>query len=131
MIGQIASQAVSAATRRQRVWMIVVTVLAVLGIVSAVPGVMFGTYMAAFAADDPSASPDAVWNIMVAVWVIGIVYVLLLIAGVVGGWIAFRKRRIGLSFGLSLLTAVPIFLVVAAILAVFVMNAMWTASVMQ
>ena len=128
MIGQIASQAVSAAARRQRVWMIAVTILAVLGIVSAVPGVMFGTYMSAFAADDPSAPPDAVWNIMVAVWLIGLVYVVLLIAGVVGGWIAYRKRRIGLSFGLSLLTAVPIFLILAAIVAVFVMSAVWTAS---
>ena len=128
MIGQIASQAVSAATRRQRVWMIAVTILAVLGIVSAVPGVMFGTYMAAFAADDPNAPADAVWNFMVVVWLIGLVYVLLLIAGVVGGWIAYRKRRIGLSFGLSLLTAVPIFLILAAIVAVFVMNAVWTAS---
>jgi hypothetical protein len=129
MIGQIASQAVSAATRRQRVWMIVVTILAVVGILAAVPGVMFGTYMAAFAADDPSAPADAVWNFMVAVWIIGLVYVLLLIAGTVGGWIAYRKRRIGLSLGLSLLTAIPILLIVAAILAVFVINAVWTASI--
>ncbi len=128
MIGQIASQAVTAAARRQRAWMIVVTILAVLGIVASVPGVMFGTYMAAFAADDPSASTDAVWNIMVAVWVVGILFVVLLIAGVVGGWIAYRKRRIGLSFGLSLLTAVPIFLIVAAFVALFVVNAVWTAS---
>jgi hypothetical protein len=129
MIGQIASQAVTAATRRQRVWMIVVTILAVIGILAAVPGVMFGTYMAAFAADDPKASTDAVWNFMLVVWSIGLVYVLLLIAGVVGGWIAYRKRRLGLSFGLSLLTAVPIFLIVAGILAVIVVNTVWTASI--
>ncbi len=128
MIGQIASQAVTAAARRQRVWMIVVTILAVLGILASVPGVLFGTYMAAFAADDPSASTDAVWNIMVAVWVVGILFVVLLIAGVVGGWIAYRKRRIGLSFGLSLLTAVPVFLVIASFVALFVVNAVWTAS---
>jgi hypothetical protein len=108
--------------------MIVVTVLAVLGLLAAVPGIMFGTYMAAFAADDPSASPDAVWNIMVAVWIVGLVYVLMLIAGLVGGWIAFRKRRIGLSFGLSLLAAVPIFLIIAGFVALYVVNAVWTAS---
>ena len=76
---------------------------------------MFGTYMAAFAADAPGTPADAVVNIMIGVWISGLVFVLLLIAGVVGGWIAYRKRRIGLSFGLSLLTAVPIFLIVAAI----------------
>ena len=61
---------------------------------AAVPGVMLGTYMAAFAADDPSASTDAVWNFMVTVWLIGLAYVVLLITGVVGGWIAYRKRRL-------------------------------------
>ena len=120
MIGPIASQAVSTGARRQRNWMIIVTVLAVLGIAAALPGVMFGTYMAAFAADDPSASTDAVWNIMVTVWLIGLAYVLLLLIGVVGGWIAYRKRRLGLSFGLSLLTAVPIFLILASIAALFI-----------
>ena len=128
MIGPIASQAVSTGARRQRNWMIIVTVLAVLGIAAALPGVMFGTYMAAFAADDPSASTDAVWNIMVTVWLIGLAYVLLLLIGVVGGWIAYRKRRLGLSFGLSLLTAVPIFLILASIAALFIVNAIWTAS---
>ena len=128
MIGQIASQAASAATRRQRVWMIVVTILAVLGILAAVPGVMFGTYMAAFAADAPGTPADTVVNIMIAVWISGLVYVLLLIAGVVGGWIAYRKRRTGLSFGLSLLAAVPIFLIIAGIVVLFVVNAIWTAS---
>ena len=128
MIGEIASHAVTAATQRQRVWMIVVTILAVVGILAAVPGVMFGTYMSAFAADDPSAGTDAAWNMMLAVWLIGIAYVLLLITGVVGAWIAYRKRRIGLSFGFSLLAAVPIFLIVAAIMVVIVVNAVWTAS---
>jgi hypothetical protein len=128
MIGQIASQAVTTGTRRQRVWMIIVTILAVLGLVAAVPGVLFGTYMAAFAADDPSASPDAVWNFMVTVWLIGLAYVVSLIAGVVGGWIAYRKRRLRLSFGLSLLTVVPIFLIIAAVVTVTVVTAIWTAS---
>jgi hypothetical protein len=89
---------------------------------------MFGTYMSAFAADDPSAATDAAWNMMLAVWLIGIAYVLLLIAGVVGGWIAYRNRRIGVSLGLSLLAAVPIFLIIAGVVVVIVVNAVWTAS---
>jgi hypothetical protein len=128
MIGPIASQAVTAATRRARAWMIVVTILAVLGILASIPGVAIGTFMAAFAADDPTASADAVWNLMVAVWLVGAAYVLLLIAGVVGGWIAYRRRRLRLSFGLSLLTVVPILLIVAGVLTIFVVNAVWTAS---
>src|SRR5574340_277930 len=115
MIGQIASQAVTAATRRQLVWMIIVTILAVIGVLAAVPGVAFGTYMSAFAADAPGTPADTVVNLMITVWVVGILYVLLLIAGVIGGWIAYRKRRIGLSLGLSMLTAVPIFLIVAGL----------------
>ena len=128
MIGQIASQAVTAATRRQRVWMIIVTILAAIGLIAAVPGVMFGTYMAAFAADAPGTPADTVVNIMIGVWIAGLIYVVLLIAGVVGGWIAYRKRRIGLSFGLSLLAAVPIFLIVAGFVVLFAVNAIWTAS---
>ena len=128
MIGQIASQAVTAAARRQRVWMIIVTILAVMGLLAAAPGVMFGTYMSAFAADDPSAPADAAWNMMLTVWIIGIAYILLLLIGLVGGWIAYRKRRIALPLGLSLLAAVPIFLIVAGLVTVIVINAVWSAS---
>ncbi|HET6846540.1 MAG TPA: hypothetical protein VFH29_06870, partial [Anaerolineales bacterium] len=113
---------------RQKIWMIILTILTVIGILAAVPGVMFGTYMAAFAADAPGTPADSVVNLMIGVWVVGFVYVLLLIAGVVGGWIAYRKRRIGLSLGLSLLAAVPMFLIVAGFIALFVVNAVWTAS---
>jgi hypothetical protein len=127
MIGQIASNAATASTRRLRVWLIVVTVLAGLGLVAAVPGVMFGTYMSAFAADDPSASADAVWHLMLAVWIAGLVYVLLLIGGSIGGWVAFHKRRNRLAFGLSLLAFAPMLLIILAIVALFVLNAAMTA----
>lgn len=128
MIGQIASQSVATARTRQRVWMIIVTVLGVLGLAAAVPGVLFGTYMAAFAADAPGTPTEYVMNIMYAVWIAGGVYVLLLIAGMVGGWIAFRKGRNRLSFGLSLMTALPIFLIILGILTLFVVNAVWVAT---
>ncbi|HEY5983703.1 MAG TPA: FtsX-like permease family protein [Anaerolineales bacterium] len=124
----IASQPPSA---RLRTWLIIVTVLAALGLIAAIPGVLFGTYMAAFAADDPSASTDAVMNIMFTVWAIGGCYVLLLIAGVAGAWIAYRKRRNRLSFGLSLLVAVPIFLILLGLAAIVVINSVWSARILS
>jgi len=129
MIGQIASNAATSSAHRLRVWLIAVTVIGVLGILAAAPGVAFGTYMAAFAADDPSAPADAAWNLMLTVWGIGLAYVLLLAGGMIGGWIAFRKHRGRLAFGLSLLTFAPILLVVLAIIALFVFNAVWTAGI--
>ena len=41
-------------------------------------------------------------------------FVLMLVGGVIGGWVNFRRRRNRLSFGLSLLAAVPIFFSSAA-----------------
>lgn len=118
-------------SKRLRVWLIVVTVLAVIGIVGAIPSVLFGTYMAAFAADDPSATVDAVWQFMLAVWAMGAVYVALLFTGVVGAWIAYRKQRSRLAFGLSLLAAVPIFLILAVIVVIVVVSYVWTGMIMR
>jgi hypothetical protein len=117
-----------APSRRLRIWLIAVTILSALAFLAAIPSVLFGTYMAAFAADDPSASTDAVWNLMLTVWAVGVGFVLLLIVGVAGGWIAYRKRRNRLSFVLSLLAGVPVFVSVAAIVAVILLNVIWTAS---
>ena len=129
MIGQIASDAAQQApSRRLRTWLIIVTILSVFGLLIAIPATFFGTYMAAFAADDPNATGEDVMSFMVTVWGIAAGYIALIIAGVAGGWIAFRKRRSRLSFGLSLLAAVPILLFVLAVLAVMVVNAAWTAS---
>jgi hypothetical protein len=116
---------------RLRAWLIAVTVLAVLGIIAAIPGTLFGTYMAAFAADDPSASTDAVMNIMFAVWGAALCYVVLLVAGVIGSWLAFRKQRNRLAFGLSWLAAGPILLIVAAIAILFVVNTVWSAAILM
>jgi hypothetical protein len=107
---------------RLRGWLIIVTILAVIGILAAIPSTLFGTYMAAFAADDPSAPKDAVLNIMITVWVIAAGYLVLLVAGVLGGWIAYRKRRNRLSFGLSRLAVAPILVFVAAIAGVVLMQ---------
>lgn len=116
---------------RLRTWLIVVTVLAALGLIAAVPGVLFGTYMSAFAADAPGTPTDAVMNIMFTVWAVGGCYVLLLIAGVAGAWIAYRKRRNRLAFGFSLLVAVPILLILLGLAAIVVVNSVWTARILS
>ena len=116
-------------SKRLRTWLIIVTILSVFGFLAAIPGAFFGTYMAAFAADDPSASPDAVLNFMFAVWGIVAGYVLLIVAGVIGSWVAYRKRRNRLSFWLSLMSAVPIALTILAVVAFVVMSFVWTASI--
>lgn len=117
------------ASRRLRVWLIAVTIIAAIALVAAIPATLFGTYMSAFAADDPSASADSVLGFMVAVWAFGAGFVALLIAGVVGGWVAYRRRRSRLSFSLSLLAAVPSLLIMCGVLAVVLTSFIWTASI--
>jgi hypothetical protein len=117
------------ASRRLRTWLIIVSILSVVGFVAAIPAAFFGTYMSAFAADDPSAPPDAVWNFMVAVWSIFACYVALIVAGVIGGWLAYRNRRNRLSFWFSMLAAGPILLTILAVVAFVVMSFVWTASI--
>ena len=111
---------------RLRLWLIILTVVVALAFVAAIPAAMFATFMAAFAADDPNAPADSAWNLIVTLWAFGAGFYVLLVAGVVGGWIAYRKRRNRLSFGLSLLAAAPILLVLAALVAVVLMNVIWT-----
>src|SRR4030042_5693437 len=119
MIGQIASDAAQKApSKRLRTWLIIVAILSVFGFLIPIPATFFGPSMAAFAADDPNAQGEDVMNFMVTVWGIAAGYIALIIAGVAGGWIAYRKRRSRLSFGLSLLGALPILLFVGAVLAV-------------
>jgi hypothetical protein len=117
------------ASKRLRTWLIIVTILSVVASVAAIPAAFFGTYMSAFAADDPSAPPDAVWNFMVAVWSIFACYIALIVAGLIGGWLAYRNRRNRLSFWFSMLAAGPILLTILAVLAFVVMSFVWTASV--
>jgi len=61
---------------------------------------------------DPLVRQDAL-GMRVFFWTGVACYILLLTAGVVGAWIAYRRRRNRMSFGLSLLAAVPIALVIA------------------
>jgi len=130
MIGPIAASGQKEPpSKRLRVWLIVVTILSVFGLLAAIPAAFFGTYMAAFAADDPSASTDVVWKFIVTVWGLAGGYVLMIAAGVAAAWIAYRKRRNRLSFWLSLLAAIPILLIVLAVLAFVVMSFVWTASI--
>lgn len=117
------------ASRRLRIWLIIVTLLAALGVVAAIPATLFGTYMSAFAADDPSASTSDVLGFMAAVWACGLGFVALLIAGVVGGWVAYRKRRSRLAFRLSLLAAGPLLIILLAVVAFVVTSFIWTASI--
>jgi hypothetical protein len=118
-----------APSQRLRVWLVALTILSVLGLLTAIPAAFFGTYMAAFAADDPNATGEDVIGFMVAVWAIAAGYMALIIAGVAGGWIAYRKRHGRLAFGLSLLAALPILLVILAILALVITNFIWTLSI--
>jgi len=60
---------------------------------------------------DPLLRQDAI-GFRVFAWGAVAVYLTLLVSGVFGGWIAYRKRRNRLSVGLSLLAAVPMLLLV-------------------
>jgi hypothetical protein len=118
-----------AASPRLRVWLIIATVLGAIGIIAAIPTVLFGTYMAAFAADDPHAAADAAWNMMLGVWGAGLGCVILIALGVAGSWIAYRSRRNRASFGFSLLAAAPVILLVLGFVVVSVISFVWTASI--
>src|SRR4030042_2431400 len=108
MIGQIASDAAQKApSKRLRTWLIIVAILSVFGFLIAIPATFFGTYMAAFAADDPNATGEDVMNFMVTVWGIAGGYIALIIAGVAGGWIAYRQRRSPLPLRPRPLRAAP------------------------
>ena len=113
---------------RLRLWLIVLTVIAVLALVAAIPAAFFAMFMAAFAADDPTAPADSAWNLMVTFGAVGVAFYVLQIAGVIGGWIAYRNRRNRLAVGLSLMAAVPVVLVIVAVIAVVVVNTVWTMS---
>ena len=119
----------AAPSARLRLWLIILTVVVAVAFVAAIPAAFLAMFMGAFAADDPTAPADSAWNLMVTLWGLGVGFYVLLVAGVVGGWIAYRKRRNRLSFGLSLLAAAPIVLVLVAIVAVVLMNVIWSMSV--
>jgi hypothetical protein len=121
-----AELAPAAPSGRLRLWLIILTVVVALAFVAAIPAAFFATFMGAFAADDANAPADSAWNLMVTLWGFEAGFYVLLVAGVVGGWIAYRKRRNRLSFGLSLLAAAPIMLVLVAVVAVVLMNVIWT-----
>jgi len=113
-----------------RTWLIVVTVVAAIAFLITLPSVVFSTAMVAgFGGDDPSSSVEDVMGLIAGLWTVSAVYILMLVSGVAGGWIAYRRRRNRLSFGLSLLAAAPIALIVLAILAVVIISFVWTASI--
>ena len=116
--GEVARAAPSA---RLRLWLIILSVIVALAFVAAFPSALFATDMILFHAD-PNTPAESVWNMLGTVWAAGAGFYVLLIAGVVGGWIAHRKRRSRLSFGLSLLAAVPLVLVVAAAVTVVLLK---------
>jgi hypothetical protein len=116
-------------SRRLRVWLIVVSTTTGLAFVAGVPTTLFATYMAAFAADDPTASSGAVMGLMTTVWAVAAGFYILLVVGISGAWIAYRKRRNGLSFGMSLLAAAPILLIGLVAAALVVATSVWTASI--
>jgi hypothetical protein len=118
-------------SKRLRLWLIVVTIVTVLALIAAVPSTLFATYMAAFAADDPTSTPEGVVGLMTAVWIAAAVFCALLVAGMVGSWIAYRRRRNRLSFWLSLLAFGPILLILLAVLALVVVSSVWTASILS
>ncbi len=96
-----------------------------------IPALLFATGMTAFAADDPHAPADSVWKLMVGVWSVGGVFYVLLIAGVAGGWLAYRKHRNRLSFWLSLLAAAPIVLIVLSLVGLTLVTSIWTMAVQR
>ena len=124
-----AREAKAPPSKRLRVWLIFVTAITALAFVAGVPTTLFATYMAAFAADDPSASSGAVVGLMSVVWAVAAGFYLLLMTGLSGAWIAYRKRRNRLSFGMSMLAAAPILLIVLAGAALVVVSFVWTASI--
>ena len=64
---------------------------------------------------DPLVRQDAM-GMRMFTWSGVAVFMLLLAAGIVGGWVAYQRRRHRLSLGLSLLAGVPMFLAAALFL---------------
>ena len=59
-------------------------------------------------ADDPRTTMNQLWQMVGVVWGVAGIFFALLLAGVIGGWVAYRKKRRRLSIGLSMLSVLPI-----------------------
>ena len=101
-----------------RWWLILLTLAALLGsLLAAVFGFLINmdTKIEMNPNGDPLVRQDAIGMRLFA-WGGVAVFILLLGAGVLGGWSAFRRRRSRLALGWSLLAAVPMFVAAAAFL---------------
>jgi hypothetical protein len=99
-------------------WLILLTVIALLCSMAAVGfGLLINmdTRIEMNPNGDPLLRQDAIGTRLSA-WGTIVVFILLLCAGVAGGWLAFQRRRPRLSLGLSLLAGVPMFLAAALFL---------------
>ena len=97
-----------------RTWLILLTLAALLcSVLALVFGFLINmdTKIEMNPNGDPLVRQDAI-GFRVFAWGAVAVYLTLLVSGVFGGWIAYRKRRNRLSVGLSLLAAVPMLLLV-------------------
>lgn len=99
-------------------WLILLTIAALLcSLVAVVFGLLINmdTQLEMNPRGDPLVRQDAIGTRIFA-WAAVVVFILLLCAGVAGGWLSFRQGRARRSIGLSLLAAVPIFLSAALFL---------------
>jgi hypothetical protein len=107
-----------ATSGRLRRWLIALTLAAVLFSSFAV---IFGflinmdTKIEMNPRGDPIIRRDAI-GLRIFAWTTVTIYVLLLAGGVVGGWTAYSRRLNRRSFGLSLMAAVPILLLIIGFL---------------
>jgi uncharacterized BrkB/YihY/UPF0761 family membrane protein len=101
-----------------RTWLILLTVVVILvALLGVIIGVLINmdTKIEMNPNGDPLVRQDAI-EFRLFAWGSIALFLLLLTAGLVGGWIAYRRRRHRTSFLLSLLTAVPVLLVTAGFL---------------
>lgn len=102
----------SVSPKALRVWLLALSVVAAVGAcLSLVFGwaIMLDTEFKVIPSVDAAVRQDAV-EMRVIAWVAIALFILMLGAGTVGGWIAYRRGRFRRAIGFSLLAGVPILL---------------------
>jgi MFS family permease len=106
-----------------RVWLTVVTAAAVVVCLLGIPVTLVAAGSVFFAADDPRTTMQDIWRLQAWVWGAAALFFGLLLGGVVGGWLAYRRGNRRLSLGLSLVGAAPVVACLGGIALLFLLNA--------
>ena len=108
----------SAPSKSLRVWLILMTIGSVLVLLLTAAAAILGSVVPFFGFDRSDFTWSQFFTMQGLVWGLAVGMAVFLLVGVVGGWLAFRARRNGVSLALSLLALLPLALCLVGIVTV-------------